>query len=191
MRISSGQLKGRKIASRKVFSIKSRGDELRPTSAKVREAIFDILQNDIRDAVFLDLYAGTGAVGFEALSRGAERVFFIEDNHIRSKTIKDYIREIGSVNRAYVYSERAQDFLKRASKSGMSFDIIFADPPYASDEIMKILLLLNEHDVLKEGGCLIIEHPSKSSLSEHTQFLRFVKNYKYGDAMLTLYRKGK
>lgn len=189
VRISGGKLKGRRVAPKKVFSVKVRSDELRPTSAKVREAIFDILQDDIRDATFLELYAGTGAVGLEALSRGAKRVFFVENSHIRSKVIKDYIREIGFVNKAYIYSKKAEDFLKGVSNSGMTFDIIFADPPYASDEIMKIMRLLNEYNVLRQGGCLVVEHSSKSGLPQHIQSLRLVKDYKYGDTMLTLYRK--
>jgi 16S rRNA (guanine(966)-N(2))-methyltransferase RsmD len=78
VRISSGRLKGRKVVTSKKIFATAEGDELRPTSSKVREAIFNILQAEIDQAVFLDLYAGTGAVGLEALSRGAERVFFVK-----------------------------------------------------------------------------------------------------------------
>ncbi len=189
MKISGGWLKGRRVAFKKAFSVKSRGNELRPTSAKVREAIFDILQDDIKGAAFLDLYAGTGAVGIEALSRGAEKVFLVENNYIRSKAIMNYIKEIKANEMSHVYRERAEYFLKRASVAGATFDIIFADPPYSSDETGKVLRLLNEYDVLRKGGCLIVEHRSKSVLPQDTQSLKFVKNYKYGDTMLTLYRK--
>ena len=189
MRISGGQLKGRRIASRRLFSKRSEGDELRPTSSKVREAIFDILQNDIKDADFLDLYAGTGTVGLEALSRGAGRVFLIENNYIRSDEIMKYVKEIKASDRVKVYREKVEYFLKRASVAGMRFDIIFADPPYASDEIMKVLHFIDENDTLKEDGCLIVEHSFRSNLPEHTKYLKFIKNYKYGDTMLTLYRK--
>jgi 16S rRNA (guanine(966)-N(2))-methyltransferase RsmD len=191
LRISSGHLKGRSVASKKVFKKNSMDDSLRPTSAKVREAIFNILQNDIKDAIFLDLYAGTGAVGFEALSRGAKRVFFVEDNLMRFRAIKDYIRIFGSVNRTLVYNVKARDFLKKASKSRLRYDIIFLDPPYASDELKNIFLLINELDVLKEDGCLLVEHSSKTALPWQPQSIRFVKNYRYGDTMLTLYRKEK
>ncbi len=189
MRISGGQLKGRGITSRRLFSKKFEGDELRPTSSKVREAIFDILQNDIKDADFLDLYAGTGTVGLEALSRGADRVFLIEDNYIRSDAINKYIKEIKAADRVKCYRERVEYFLKRASAAGMRFNIIFADPPYASDKIMKVLQFIDEHDILKEDGCLIVEHSSKLDLPDDTKNLKFIKNYKYGDTMLTLYRK--
>lgn len=189
MRISGGQLKGRGITSRRLFSKKSEGDELRPTSSKVREALFDILQNDIKDADFLDLYAGTGTVGLEALSRGAGRVFLIENNYIRSDAINKYIKEIKASDRVKVYRERVGYFLKRASAAGMRFDIIFADPPYASEEVMKVLKFIDENDTLREDGCLIVEHSSRSILPADTENLKIIKNYKYGDTMLTLYRK--
>jgi len=189
MRISGGQLKGRKVAPQKIFLKKDSDRRLRPTSSKVREAIFDILRNCIDGDAFLDLYAGTGAVGLEALSRGTSAVYFIEDDRIRSKTIGDFIKKAGIGDRAYVYREKAQDFLKRASRSGISFDIIFADPPYASDETERILPLIATHDVLRKGGCLIVEHSSRVTVPGDFESLAFIKNYRYGDTMLTLYRK--
>jgi len=189
VRISSGRLKGRKVAtSKKIFS-SPEGDELRPTSSKVREAIFNILQTEIGESLFLDLYAGTGAVGLEALSRGAERVFFVENNPVRSRAITDYISRLGLESKAAVYQETAEAFLKRAMRSGMKFDIIFADPPYLSDEIMKVLPYVAEHDLLKAGGCVLAEYSSKEVLPENMHDVKRIKNYKYGDTMITLYRK--
>ncbi len=189
MRISCGQLKGRKVAPQKICLKKDGSRRLRPTSSKVREAIFDILRNYIDGAVFVDLYAGTGAVGFEGLSRGARSVYFIEEDRVRSKTIEDFIKKAGLGDRAYVYSEKAQDFLTGASRSGISVDIIFADPPYASDEIERILPLIDTYDVLRKGGCLIVEHSSRASVPYDFESLARIKNYRYGDTMLTLYRK--
>lgn len=191
MRISGGQLKGRKIASQKVFSKKKNGDELRPTSSKVREALFDILKSKMDGATFLDLFAGTGTVGFEALSRGASSTCFVEGDHFRSRAIRDFITRIGLDDRAVVYTMRALDFLKNAAKKRMTFDIIFADPPYASDETGKILPVIDESPLLNEGGCIIVEHSSKSAMHDGLVSLKFIKNYRYGDTMLTLYRKEK
>ncbi len=190
-RISGGQLKGRRIVSRKIFSTRSGGDELRPTSAKVREAVFDILQNEIQDSTFLDLYAGTGVMGLEALSRGAGMVVLVESDPVRAEAISLYVREIKISERAKVYRQKVEHFLKRASASGATFDIIFADPPYASDEIPKICELIGHSEVLKDSGCLVIEHSSREVLPERVQYLEQTKKYKYGDTMLTLYRKGR
>jgi 16S rRNA (guanine(966)-N(2))-methyltransferase RsmD len=189
VRISSGRLKGRKVVTSKKIFVSADKDELRPTSSKVREAIFNILQTEIDHSLFLDLYAGTGAVGLEALSRGAEKVFFVENNQVRAKAVMDYIHKLGLDDRASVYQEEAEAFLKRAMRTGLKFDIIFADPPYLSGEIDKVLPNIGEFNMLKDDGCILVEHSSKTALSENMHNIKLVKNYKYGDTMLTLYRK--
>jgi 16S rRNA (guanine966-N2)-methyltransferase len=190
LRISAGLLKGRKIGSGKISSKMERDEGFRPTSSKVREAIFNILQNDIEDAAFLDLYAGSGTVGFEALSRGAVRCCFVEQNARRIEEIISSAKRMGLDNRVVVFREKASDFLRRASKSGTTFRIIFADPPYASDEISEIFALLDEGGVLDQDGILMVEHSSKKVFGDTGRTLRLIKNYKYGDTMLTLFRKG-
>jgi len=189
VRISSGRLKGRKVVTSKKIFISTDRDDLRPTSSKVREAIFNIVQTEIDHALFLDLYAGTGAVGLEALSRGAEKVFFVENSHIRAKAVVDYIHKLGLDDRASVYQEEAEAFLKRAMRTGLKFDIIFADPPYLSGEIDKVLPYIGECNILKDDGCILIEHSSKIALPENIQNIKLAKNYRYGDTMITLYRK--
>jgi len=189
VRISGGRLKGRKVVTSKKIFISKDSDELRPTSSKVREAIFNIVQTEIAHALFLDLYAGTGAVGLEALSRGAERVFFVENGNVRAKAIMDYIHKLGLDDKASVSQEGAEAFLKRAMRTGLKFDIIFADPPYLSGEIDKVLPLIAEGNILKDDGCILIEHSSKIALSEGMQNIKLARNYRYGDTMLTLYRK--
>ena len=189
MRISGGLLKGRRLAPRKAFSKKGGEDALRPTSSKVREALFDILRNEMDGALFLDLFAGTGTVGLEALSRGAAATYFVEGNPLRARMIRDFLTRIGFAERAFVHTKRALDFLKEASKKGLTFDIIFADPPYASDEMEKILPLIDTGSLLGEGGSLVLEHSSKTNLGNGSPSLKLIKNYRYGDTMLTLYRK--
>jgi 16S rRNA (guanine966-N2)-methyltransferase len=189
VRISAGTLKGRKVAAGKVLKRIDRG-EIRPTSAKVREALFDILRNDIAGSAFLDLYAGTGAVGFEALSRGASRVCFVEAVRTVAREIAGLIEKMELGGKAEVFTEEAVRFMQRAGKTGLDFDIVFADPPYASEEPGEILALLDEGDVLKEGGCLIVEAPSKGGPQEGLCSLRLIRQYRYGDTSLFLYRKG-
>jgi 16S rRNA (guanine(966)-N(2))-methyltransferase RsmD len=189
MKISAGQYKGRKIGSRKLLSKGVGGSDVRPTSSKVREAIFDILRNEIEGAYFLDLYAGTGAVGFEALSRGAEKVFFVEADRMRAKAIRDAVSALDVAARTDIFSERAEIFLRRATRHSWSFSIVFADPPYASDEIGKILPFIAEYGILRAEGALLCEHASKAVLPGDAGNLRKVRQYTYGDTMLTLYRK--
>lgn len=189
MRISSGSLKGRKVGSRRVFSRKTGNDELRPTAAKVREAVFNILQHEIVGSVFLDLYAGTGTIGLEAFSRGASQVVLVEKDGVRADAIKRYVKEIGAESSIDVHREKAEYFMKRAAAADAVFDIIFADPPYASGEIERIFNSLVKNVILKHGGFFMIEHSSKSVLPPHPDTLQLLKKYRYGDTALTLYRK--
>jgi 16S rRNA (guanine(966)-N(2))-methyltransferase RsmD len=188
MRISGGIAKGRKVGLRKAFVKKGEEDELRPTSAKVRQAIFNILGDRIIDAAFLDLYAGTGAVGIEALSRGAGKVFFVDDNSLRISIIKELIEKFGFKDRAEVVKDRASNFIK---KSESVFDIIFVDPPYASGELDMVLPLIDERSILGDNGVVIAEHSSKKKLLSEIGSLKLIKTYKYGDTSLTFYKKTK
>lgn len=189
MRISGGHLKGRTIGSQRIFSKKSRDDELRPTSSKVRQAIFNILRNEIQDSSFLDLYAGSGAVGVEALSRGARQVVFAEQNRLRAKHIAEVLLKTGADKSATVFQGKTMEFLKKAGGEGMKFDIIFADPPYASEETAEVVAFIEKYGILDGMGALLVEHSSKKMLPESVGRLRSVKNYRYGDTMLSLYRR--
>ncbi|MFZ5998560.1 MAG: 16S rRNA (guanine(966)-N(2))-methyltransferase RsmD [Nitrospirota bacterium] len=185
MRISGGSAKGRKVGFKRAFRQKDESDELRPTSAKVREAIFNILRDQITNAVVLDLYAGTGAVGIEALSRGAGRVVFVEHNSQRVSIIKDLTERFGFKDRGVVIKERADLFLKRTE---YIFDIIFVDPPYRSEELATVLPLIDARNVLSDHGVLIAEHHAKKRLPASIGNLRLKKVYKYGDTSLSVYR---
>ncbi|MBI5213405.1 MAG: 16S rRNA (guanine(966)-N(2))-methyltransferase RsmD [Nitrospirae bacterium] len=198
MRISGGAAKGRKVGVKKVFVQKGEGDKLRPTSAKVRQAIFNIIGDRIIDSAFLDLYAGTGAVGIEALSRGAGRVVFIETNSIRVGSIKEFAGRFGFKDRSVIVKDNAANFIKKA---GYIFDIIFVDPPYASGELDAILPLIDEKSILRDNGIVIAEHSCKKAPpftspldkggTKGVGSLKLIKNYKYGDTALSLYRKEK
>jgi len=191
MRISAGEFKGRKIGAKKLFAKKAGADDLRPTSAKVREAIFDILRGEIEGASFLDLFAGAGTVGIEAASRGGGRVVFVDSVRSRAKAIHDMIEKIGLAGKAVVHCEHAEVFIKRISQAREAFDIIFVDPPYASEEIGKVLPLIDEYGILDAHGTVLCEHATRVKAPEAAGGLILKKQYKYGDTMLSLYRKGK
>ncbi len=188
MRISGGIAKGRRILTKKALHARDDRTGIRPTSAKVRQAIFNILGERITGSRFLDLYAGSGAVGIEAVSRGADRVVFVEADQIAAKNIKDFIDRFGFKDKSIVIMDKASLFL---SKTEDQFDIIFVDPPYASDEIDTVLPMIDRLPVLRHEGIVIAEHSSKRTLPEMSGDLMLVKRYKYGDTALTLFKKTK
>jgi 16S rRNA (guanine966-N2)-methyltransferase len=185
MRITGGSAKGRKVGSRKAFIAKGESEELRPTAAKVRQAIFNILTGKIEGSRFVDLYAGTGAVGIEALSRGAGHVVFVEESHDRVRIIKNLVEKFGFIRRASVVKARAISFLNKSPQG--SFDIIFLDPPYATDELALSLPVIDESLLLRKDGCVIAEHSSKKIMNYPLKNLRVKKIYRYGDTTMTLY----
>jgi 16S rRNA (guanine966-N2)-methyltransferase len=129
----------------------------------VREAVFNILAPWISGARFLDLFAGTGAVGIEALSRGAGHVVFVDNNAQRCSIMKDMLEKFGLAARATVVKSVAAAFLKKSLSQ--PFDIIFIDPPYASDELEKALAILDNSNIISDNGIVIAEHSSKKTLS--------------------------
>lgn len=188
MRVIGGAAKGRRVGFKAAFSKRTENDSLRPTSSKVREAIFDILRDELPGAAFLDLYAGTGGVGIEALSRGAGKVTFAESKAMRVKMINELISIFHFEDRAIVVNEDAGRFLKKELDRGHKYDIIYLDPPYHSDELMKILPLVGEWGILEESGTVIAEHFSKTAIPDVVGRLKLVKKYRYGDTILTRYR---
>lgn len=189
MRISGGNAKGRRTATKRILIKTSTGERLRPTSSKVREALFDIIRQKIEGASFIDLYAGTGTVGLEALSRNAGKAVFVEPDQLRAKAIEKNISVLGFHEKASVVKSRAYEFLKRASDEKKSFDIFFVDPPYQSEEIEKVLPLIGEEGLLSEDGIVVVEHFFKRKMPEKAGSLKVERSYRYGDTMLTLYRK--
>jgi len=190
LKIIGGNAKGRRIGLKKSFSKKD-ACPLRPTSAKVRKAIFDIIQDRICNASFLDLYAGSGAVGIEALSRGSSRVVFVDASPLRGRAIKEMLQDIGFGDRAQVFRGSAKSFIEKLSNMEEKyFDIIFADPPYGSQELDEIIPLLDKKDIISDNGILIVEHSSKRpAMPAMIGNLRLLKQYKYGDTKLSLYMK--
>lgn len=189
MRISAGELKGRKIGSKKVFGLVTKHGALRPTSSKVRESIFNIIGGFIKGSIFVDLYAGTGAVGMEAMSRGANTVYFVEADKKRAELIEKTLEGCGCRSKANIVRRNASDFIRKATTDRLKFDIVFLDPPYYSGELEDILSLPANGEILKDEGIIIAEHLSKKRLPDEIGKLIQKKAYKYGDTMLTLFGK--
>jgi len=177
MRITTGKYRNRKLHL-------PRG--IRPTQNKVRKAIFDIL-GDISGLTFLELFAGSGAVGFEALSRGISELTMVECNHNSILAIKRNIAllKASSCNLYYLEAEKAIKLLARDKKR---FDIIFFDPPYHEDMAKKILQTLEGYDILSPDGLIIAQHPKTELLLENSLKFNLIKEAKYGDTWLSIFR---
>ena len=177
MRIIGGSARGRRI--------KSPPGRVRPTADRVREALFSILGADLPGTRFLDLFAGSGAVGLEALSRGADYVEFVEENPARANAIRSHLREFGWSDRARVLSMPARKYLEQ---NRASFDIIFVDPPYAGHQLKETARSLVSMKALPDDGILVLEHPSSSEPEVSDLPTHWVKIYRYGDSALSVYR---
>jgi 16S rRNA (guanine(966)-N(2))-methyltransferase RsmD len=162
-------------------------EPLRPTTGKVREALFNILHDRIEGVCFLDLYAGTGAIGLEALRRGASKTVFVEASRGCSRNIHEAAERHGLSDKTQVIVEKVSSFIRQVNTNRMSFDIIFLDPPYHTDEIVHIMSLIGKSDLLKQEGIVIAEHFKKRKLPERFGILHKSRDYTYGDSVLSLY----
>lgn len=161
---------------------------LRPTTSKVREALFNILRNKIAGAGFLDLYSGTGAVGLEALRQGASEVVFVEAGRIYTQDIRHKVSAPGFEGRAKVVTKKVLLFLRSEELKNIGFDIIFMDPPYHTDEAIEALTAIGKLHLLKHDGVVIAEHFAKRQLPHEAGDLRWEKDYKYGETVLSFYK---
>ena len=178
MRVISGKYKGRNM-------VMPAG--IRPTQNRVRKAIFDIL-GDIADLSFLELFAGSGAVGFEAASRGVTELTLVEDSRDALKAI---INNIESFDITYcnLYSFDVERAIQLFYKEKLRFDIIFMDPPYYTGVSKKTLQMLSGYDILAPNGLMVVQHFKKDELPDRSGSLELVKRSKYGDTLLSVYRK--
>ncbi len=182
MRVTAGAERGRKIRA-------PRGSTTRPTGAKVREAVFNILGPLSPDGV-LDLYAGTGALGIEALSRGAGRAVFVERDGRALAALHRNLREFALTARARVIDSKVAVALQRLSdEKAQKFSWVFVDPPYAAGEVEHVLALLSGGQLLDNGAVVIVEHDRRHQPPERVGPLELVDRRFYGDTGLSFYRR--
>ena len=169
------------MRSRKVSSPK--GENVRPTPGRVKEALFSILAPQLEGSRFLDLFAGTGAIGFEAVSRGAEAVVSVEAHRETAAAITEAAQELGISKKLTVVAAPADRALYRLEGK---FDIVFADPPYASELPLKMFELLRERDLLAPDAVVIFEHSARTILPEIPGY-RSTREEVYGDVALAFF----
>lgn len=179
MRVITGKARGVQLKT-------PEGMQTRPTADRVKEALFSIIHFDIPGAKVLDLFGGTGQLGIEALSRGADSAVFVDAREDACKIIRENLRRTKLEAQASVVRSDYLDYLKRCKDK---FDIILLDPPYAEVFLENALNSIAEIDILQSGGIIIAERPlGKELCCEFDNFTRS-KDYKYGNTLITLYRK--
>ena len=176
MRVITGTARGRKLKTPENYDI-------RPTTDNVKESVFNIIQFDIEGRAVLDLFAGTGQLGIECLSRGAESAVFVDRSREAVKIIRENLRccEL----KGTVVELNSLDYLNSCGK----FDLIFIDPPYDSDLYEEVLEKINLFDILRDGGIIMCEARRSRQLPELKMPYRKVKEYNYGTVKLCKYIK--
>ena len=174
LQIGGGRLRGLKIRA---------PEPIRPTSGRLREALFNIWAGRLEDCRFLDLFAGSGAVGLEAASRGAARVLLIEGDRSAFAILRGN-RQRAGVAGVDELCARLPDDLERRLPPGERFDLVFADPPYGFDRFAALLAAVEPR--LAEGGEIALEHRWREGPPEVTAGLEIVRSRRYGDSGLTL-----
>jgi 16S rRNA (guanine966-N2)-methyltransferase len=182
LRIIGGRLKGRKIKS---LSPKRGTPLLRPTTDRVKESVFAILDQYIEGTLFLDLFAGTGNVGIEALSRGAKKVYFVESNKKLCNLIKENLKSLGiEPSRYEVLCMDYIKALKLLKRRNIIFDFIYADPPYEKEYYTRIVNLVKNLNLLDKDGILMLEEPKrKPFIPENSRWI--VERRSYGTTVVT------
>ena len=179
MRIIAGTARSRAIKAPK-------GMDTRPTLDRVRETIFNILQFDVKDARVLDLYAGSGALALEALSRGAASAVFVDAREDSCRLIRENLKRTKLEKEGRVVRSDYLDYLKRCRET---FNIILLDPPYAEVFLENALKRITEIDILETNGIIVAERPLEKELPWDFEGYTRSKDYKYGKTLLTIYRK--
>jgi 16S rRNA (guanine966-N2)-methyltransferase len=168
------------------------GAATRPTSDRLKETLFNLLQTEIEGRKFLDCYAGSGSIGIEALSRGAGFVAFIESSARAARVIGENLGRLGLLPSTHLLllNKPVEAGLRILQQAGLKFDIVFLDPPYAAtEEYPKVLKQLSRYDILEEQAIAVAEHSKHVTLTAETAGLARVREVKQGDSVLSFYRE--
>ncbi len=178
MRIISGTLKGRRLVT-------PRGLSLRPTSDRVKESMFNILGNEVNGKVILDLFAGTGNLGIEALSRGAKRVTFVDKNREAIRLIQKNLLSCRMEDRSEPLLKNVNEAIGFLKRKGERFDLILMDPPYEKGLIQKTIELLCTERIYHDDSILVIEHNRREPLSDISDSWNLTRQRRIGETVLS------
>jgi 16S rRNA (guanine966-N2)-methyltransferase len=178
MRIISGTSKGRKLVT-------PRSQSLRPTSDRVKESLFNILREEMEGKLVLDLFVGTGNLGIEALSRGAEKTIFVEKRRQAIRLIQKNLAQCGLEERSEILPKDSSRAIGILKERGESFDLILMDPPYEKGWIQRTLRKLNSHPIYHEDSILVIEHTRREPLPQPMEGWNLIRQQQIGDTLLS------
>jgi 16S rRNA (guanine(966)-N(2))-methyltransferase RsmD len=180
MRVIGGKAKGRRLKAPK-------GRALRPTGGRVKEALFDILPHDLTGRRVLDLFAGTGALSLEALSRGASEALLVDLSRAAAKAIQANVESLGFAGRSIVWVAPALQAIRRLSRKAESFDLIFLDPPYEKGRVGETLRGLGSAGILRPGGVVVVEHSVREPVARQFGALILTDQRRYGTTSLSFF----
>ena len=183
MRVIAGEWKGQRLST-------PAGRTIRPTADQVRHALMDTLAPWLHGARFLDLFAGAGGVGIEALSRGAAKTIFVEIDPIALEPLRENLRRLGARERGRIVRREVSHALETFRQSGERFRLIFLDPPYGSALAAETLKRLGDGALLDPDGLVIAQHLTKEPLPERFGALVRWKSRRFGETTLTFFRRG-
>jgi len=183
LRVISGSAKGHRLKTLK-------GMATRPTSGMVKEALFNIISSRVAGSHVLDLFAGSGGLGIEALSRGAVRAVFIDLSPVCCRIIRENLAHTRLAGKAEVYAMDYSDAILKMCRERRKFDIIMMDPPYRKNFVQEALKLLTNNDIMMDDGMIIAEHGASDDVPDACDRFRAVDRRTYGDTMITIYKDG-
>ena len=180
MKIISGKYKGRVLEG---FDIAG----TRPTMDRVKESLFAMIQSYLEDATVLDLFAGSGNLGIEALSEGAKEIYLVDKNKKSCQVIKRNINKIG-IEASDIFCGDYKSALKKYQEQSIKFDIIFLDPPYQTDLVKKSMEVIEKYELLSKNGIIVAESNTLDKII-YSDKLEIVKSKKYGDKVVAILKK--
>ncbi len=180
MRIIGGKFKGRNLVSFKA-------DHIRPTTDRVKESLFNIIQAEVENSIVLDLFSGTGNLGIEALSRGAQKVTFIENNKKSLQIIKENLKSLNISENVEIVDEDVFEFMGSAPQ--FQFDLVFIDPPFTEVLGDKIMNVLSQSAIFSDNVTIAIETGTKELINQRYGLLKCVTQRIFGDKTLSIFRR--
>ena len=183
MRVIAGKYKSRRLAG-------PSGTQTRPTSDRLRETLFNVVAPAVEDSVWLDVFAGTGAIGIEAISRGARMVYFVESSRRAARTIRDNLAALGIEEGFEVVEREAPVALRQLDSQAVACNFCYLDPPYRKKgDYDEVLGFLSQSRVLSSGGLVIAEHDKRFDPGEAFGALRRQRVLRQGDSVLSFYKR--